>query len=49
MQTKGQELNEYREHFNIRIVGEQEAPNKATASEGSEGVGTKGGTGVLVS
>ncbi|XP_041949278.1 prefoldin subunit 2-like [Alosa alosa] len=48
MQAKRQELNEYRERFNIRIVGEEEASNKAT--EEREGAGTKGGgTGVLVS
>lgn len=51
MQAKGQELSEYREHFNIRIVGEEEASNEVTASEKREGAGTKGsgGTGVLVS
>ncbi|XP_028839756.1 prefoldin subunit 2 [Denticeps clupeoides] len=50
MQTKGRELNEYRERFNIRIVGEEEAANKSSSSnqEGEAGA-AKGGTGVLVS
>ncbi|XP_036444104.1 prefoldin subunit 2-like [Colossoma macropomum] len=50
MQTKGKELNEYRERYNIRIVGEDEAAGKAAvAKRESEGGGTKGGAGVLVS
>ncbi|KAI4874394.1 hypothetical protein NFI96_013704 [Prochilodus magdalenae] len=50
LQTKGRELNEYRERYNIRIVGQDEAAGKAAvAKRESEGGGPKGGTGVLVS
>ncbi|XP_007244592.2 prefoldin subunit 2 [Astyanax mexicanus] len=50
MQTKGKELNEYRERYNIRIVGEDEAAGKAAVTKReSEGGGSKGGAGVLVS
>ncbi|MBN3304670.1 PFD2 protein, partial [Amia calva] len=50
MQTKGRELNEYRERYNIRMVGEEEGAGKAAASNPeSEGGGAKGGAGVLVS
>ncbi|XP_072518175.1 prefoldin subunit 2-like [Salminus brasiliensis] len=50
MQTKGKELNEYRERYNIRIVGEDEAGGKAAVTKReSEGGGSKGGAGVLVS
>ncbi|CAL1591332.1 unnamed protein product [Knipowitschia caucasica] len=50
MQTKGRELTEYREKYNIRLVGEGEAESQATPSDqNSEGGGSKSGTGVLVS
>ncbi|XP_030638397.1 prefoldin subunit 2-like [Chanos chanos] len=49
LQTKGQELNEYRERYNIRIVGEEEAAGKTATNPENEGSGAKGGTGVLVS
>lgn len=50
MQSKGRELTEYRERYNIRLVGEDEKQGKADASQAkdSEG-GPKGGAGVLVS
>uniref|UniRef100_A0A4W5Q9D9 Prefoldin subunit 2 n=1 Tax=Hucho hucho TaxID=62062 RepID=A0A4W5Q9D9_9TELE len=48
MQTKGRELTEYREKYNIRLVGEgEEGQGKSAAS--SNGAGSKGGAGVLVS
>ncbi|XP_076018694.1 prefoldin subunit 2 [Genypterus blacodes] len=52
MQSKGRELTEYRERYNIRLVGEGEGETQgqsATASRDSEGGGSKSGTGVLVS
>ncbi|KAK1154890.1 prefoldin subunit 2-like [Acipenser oxyrinchus oxyrinchus] len=50
MQTKGRELNEYRERYNIRLVGEEEGAGKAASgNQDSEGGGAKGGAGVLVS
>ncbi|KAG9346655.1 hypothetical protein JZ751_006966 [Albula glossodonta] len=52
MQTKGRELTEYRERYNIRLVGEEDGPGKtgATSNRESEGGGgSKGGAGVLVS
>ncbi|XP_029932870.1 prefoldin subunit 2 [Myripristis murdjan] len=52
MQTKGRELTEYRERYNIRLVGEgkSEAQSQSAASSReSEGGGSKGGAGVLVS
>lgn len=49
MQTKGRELTEYRERYNIRLVGEGEGEGQSTASRESEGSASKGGTGVLVS
>merc|ERR1739838_243504 len=52
MQTKGRELTEYRERYNIRLVGEGDAEaqsQSAASSRESEGGGSKGGAGVLVS
>lgn len=52
MQEKGRELTEYRERYNIRLVGEGEADaqSQSTASsKESEGGGPKSGAGVLVS
>uniref|UniRef100_A0A8D3C8E2 Prefoldin subunit 2 n=1 Tax=Scophthalmus maximus TaxID=52904 RepID=A0A8D3C8E2_SCOMX len=53
MQTKGRELTEYRERYNIRLVGEGEGEEKgqsaASSSRDSEGGGSKSGAGVLVS
>uniref|UniRef100_A0A672RBI9 Prefoldin subunit 2 n=1 Tax=Sinocyclocheilus grahami TaxID=75366 RepID=A0A672RBI9_SINGR len=51
MQAKGRELTEYRERYNIRLVGEDDKQSKADASPAkeSEGGGSKGGAGVLVS
>ncbi|XP_016352702.1 prefoldin subunit 2-like [Sinocyclocheilus anshuiensis] len=51
MQAKGRELTEYRERYNIRLVGEDDKQSKADASQAkeSEGGGSKGGAGVLVS
>lgn len=52
MQAKGRELTEYRERYNIRLVGEGEAEAKGSSddsSRDSEGGGSKSGTGVLVS
>ncbi|XP_047445592.1 prefoldin subunit 2 [Mugil cephalus] len=52
MQSKGRELTEYRERYNIRLVGEGEAEaqgQSATSSRETEGEGSKGGAGVLVS
>ncbi|XP_028285070.1 prefoldin subunit 2 [Parambassis ranga] len=52
MQTKGRELTEYRERYNIRLVGEGEGEaqgQSAASSRDSEGEGTKSGAGVLVS
>ncbi|KAM9406452.1 prefoldin subunit 2-like [Salvelinus alpinus] len=51
MQTKGRELTEYREKYNIRLVGEgEEGQGKSAASSnGGEGSASKGGAGVLVS
>lgn len=52
MQSKGRELTEYRERYNIRLVGEGEgeAQGQSSApSRDSEGGGSKSGTGVLVS
>ncbi|KAJ3584939.1 hypothetical protein NHX12_013662 [Muraenolepis orangiensis] len=47
MEAKGRELTEYRERYNIRLVGEGEG--QSAASGESEGGALKGGTGVLVS
>ncbi|MFT7802052.1 prefoldin subunit 2 [Arapaima gigas] len=51
MQTKGRELNEYRERYNIRIVGEEDGPGKGASASNpdSEAGGSKGAAGVLVS
>ncbi|KAM9424746.1 prefoldin subunit 2 [Pholidichthys leucotaenia] len=53
MQAKGRELTEYRERYNIRLVGEGEGDTQgqssAAPSRDSEGGGTKSGAGVLVS
>ncbi|KAL6118443.1 pfdn2 [Pungitius sinensis] len=52
MQTKGRELTEYRERYNIRLMGEGEGEAQgpsAGSSRDSEGGGSKGGAGVLVS
>ncbi|KAM8747631.1 prefoldin subunit 2 [Pagrus major] len=51
MQTKGRELTEYRERYNIRLVGEGEsdAQGQSASSRDSEGGGSKSGAGVLVS
>ncbi|XP_038126206.1 prefoldin subunit 2 [Cyprinodon tularosa] len=52
MQAKGRELTEYRERYNIRLVGEGESEGQgqpAGSSGNSEGGGSKSGTGVLVS
>ncbi|XP_024229244.1 prefoldin subunit 2 [Oncorhynchus tshawytscha] len=51
MQSKGRELTEYREKYNIRLVGEgEEGQGKSAASSnGGEGSASKGGAGVLVS
>lgn len=52
MQAKGRELTEYRERYNIRLVGEGEKETQgqqATSSRDSEGGGSKSAAGVLVS
>ncbi|XP_068611703.1 prefoldin subunit 2 [Brachionichthys hirsutus] len=52
MQSKGRELTEYRERYNIRLVGEgeEDAQNQSAApSRDSEGGGPKSAAGVLVS
>uniref|UniRef100_A0A1A8FK77 Prefoldin subunit 2 n=1 Tax=Nothobranchius korthausae TaxID=1143690 RepID=A0A1A8FK77_9TELE len=52
MQAKGQELTEYRERYNIRLVGEGEGEaqgQSAANSQDNEGGGSKSGAGVLVS
>lgn len=52
MQSKGRELTEYRERYNIRLVGEgeKEAQGQSAAStRDTEGGGSKSGAGVLVS
>ncbi|XP_074518046.1 prefoldin subunit 2 [Halichoeres trimaculatus] len=52
MQSKGRELTEYRERYNIRLVGEGEAEAQgqtAASSRDSEGSASKSGAGVLVS
>ena len=53
MQSKGRELTEYRERYNIRLVGEGEGEaqgqSAAASSRDSEGGGSKSGAGVLVS
>ncbi|XP_008284596.1 prefoldin subunit 2 [Stegastes partitus] len=50
MQTKGRELTEYRERYNIRLVGEGESEAQGqSATRDSEGGGSKSGAGVLVS
>ncbi|GAA6100118.1 hypothetical protein Q7C36_004372 [Tachysurus vachellii] len=51
MQTKGRELTEYRERYNIRLVGEDDKQGKGNAAQGkeSEEGGSKSGAGVLVS
>ncbi|KAG2468894.1 PFD2 protein, partial [Polypterus senegalus] len=49
MQTKGQELNDYRERYNIRLVGEDEGAAKSTSANREEGGGAKSSAGVLVS
>lgn len=52
MQSKGRELTEYRERYNIRLVGEDEKQGKADASQAKDseaGGGSKAGAGVLVS
>ncbi|XP_061664457.1 prefoldin subunit 2 [Syngnathoides biaculeatus] len=48
MQEKGRELTEYRERYNIRLVGEGDAQDQS-ASKDSEGGGSKSAAGVLVS
>ncbi|XP_048369381.1 prefoldin subunit 2 [Sphaerodactylus townsendi] len=48
LQTKGRELNEFREKHNIRLMGEDD--QKAPSKENAEGAGTKASSaGVLVS
>ncbi|KAG9274558.1 prefoldin subunit 2 [Astyanax mexicanus] len=51
MQTKGRELTEYRERYNIRLVSEDDRQGKGNTSQSkeSEGAGSKSGAGVLVS
>ncbi|XP_012728660.1 prefoldin subunit 2 [Fundulus heteroclitus] len=52
MQAKGRELTEYRERYNIRLVGEGEGEAQgqpAASSSNSEGGASKSGAGVLVS
>jgi|ERR1719391_706252 len=52
MQSKGRELTEYRERYNIKLVGEGDTEaqsQSAASSRDSEGGGSKGGAGVLVS
>lgn len=51
MQTKGRELTEHREKYNIRLVGEGEDSQgqSAASSRDNEGGGSKTSTGVLVS
>ncbi|XP_042563164.1 prefoldin subunit 2 [Clupea harengus] len=52
MQTKGRELTEYRERYNIRLVGEEEKGKPAAGSsnkEAGDGGGPKPSSGVLVS
>ncbi|KAM9718353.1 LOW QUALITY PROTEIN: prefoldin subunit 2 [Menidia menidia] len=50
MQSKGRELTEYRERYNIRLVGEGEGEGQAPPPRDSEGGGaSKSGAGVLVS
>ncbi|XP_026123084.1 prefoldin subunit 2-like [Carassius auratus] len=50
MQVKGRELTEYRERYNIRLVGEDDKQSKTDASPAKESEGgSKGGAGVLVS
>lgn len=52
MQAKGRELTEYRERYNIRLVGEGEAEAQgpsAPNSRDSEGGESQSGAGVLVS
>jgi len=52
MQSKGRELTEYRERYNIRLMGEGDTEaqsQSAASSRESEGGGSKGGAGVLVS
>ncbi|KAM9833828.1 prefoldin subunit 2 [Syngnathus typhle] len=52
MVEKGRELTEYRERYNIRLVGEGENDaqgQSTTASKDSEGGNPKSGAGVLVS
>lgn len=50
MQSKGRELTEYRERYNIRLVGEGEKEGQGQSSSGeSEGGGSKSAAGVLVS
>lgn len=48
LQTKGRELNEFREKHNIRLMGEED--QKTTSKESTEGSGGKASSaGVLVS
>lgn len=52
MQTKGRDLTEYRERYNIRLVGEGEAEAQGQSAESSsdnKDGGSKSGAGVLVS
>uniref|UniRef100_A0A8C7XS76 Uncharacterized protein n=1 Tax=Oryzias sinensis TaxID=183150 RepID=A0A8C7XS76_9TELE len=56
MQAKGRELTEYRERYNIRLVGEGEGEGEGegqgqsgASSRDSERGGSKSGAGVLVS
>ncbi|XP_030635941.1 prefoldin subunit 2 [Chanos chanos] len=52
MVSKGQELTEYRERYNIRLVGEDDSQGKSGGSQpskDSDGSGSKSGAGVLVS
>uniref|UniRef100_H3AH57 Prefoldin subunit 2 n=1 Tax=Latimeria chalumnae TaxID=7897 RepID=H3AH57_LATCH len=46
MQVKGRELNEYREKYNIRLMGEED---QKQAPKETEGGAKTGGAGVLVS
>ncbi|KAG5261103.1 hypothetical protein AALO_G00300070 [Alosa alosa] len=52
MQTKGRELTEYRERYNIRLVGEEDKGKPSAGSsnkEAGDGGSSKPSTGVLVS
>lgn len=48
MQAKGRELTEYRERYNIRLVGEGDKEAQGQSSS-AESEGSKSAAGVLVS